>query len=65
MQVLKQFTCEFLFFQSLRVPQKFCDIKYPFAFFESFGISCILSLSINLRPKVTRVFSILNKNGID
>ena len=36
-----------------RVPQKFCDIKYPFVFLESFGKSSILTLSINLKLKVT------------
>ena len=57
MLVIKQLTCEFLFFEPLRVSQKFCDIKYPFAFLESFGISSILTLMSG--------FCILNSNGID
>ena len=37
----------------------------PFAFLESFGISGILNLSINVRLKMTKVFYILNSSGID
>ena len=44
---------------------KFCDIKYPFAFLKTFKISSILTLSINVRLKVTRAFCILNSNGKD
>ena len=34
-------------------------IKYAFTYLKSFGISSILTLSINVRLKVTRVFCIL------
>ena len=37
---------EFLFFLFLRAPQKFYDIKNPFAFLESLGIWSILTQSI-------------------
>ena len=64
-KVIKQDTCELLFFRYLREPQKFRDIKYTLPFLDSFGISSIFTLSINVRLKAARVFSILNSNGTD
>ena len=43
---------------------KYPDIKYAFTFLESFGISSILTLSINVRLKGTRAFCILNGNRL-
>ena len=64
-KVIKQDTCELLFFRYLREPQKFRDIKYTLMFLDSFGISSIFTLSINVRLKAAGVFSILNSNGTD
>ena len=43
---------------------KYPDSKYGFMFLESFGISSILTLSINIRLKGTRAFCILNGNRL-
>ena len=64
-EVIKQYTCEFLFFIYLRVPQKFRGNKYPLPFLDSFVISSIFTLSINVRLKAAEVFCILNSNGIN